>query len=329
KQPRDPYPYSQASTPADHQQQQHHAYYRNGSHASPGPTTYSPRSPVSHAHVAPPLAGSISPSIRPPPLHMTSPNARRAASPAAHHASSNGASHVVPPMAKSDVSPLKAPAAAPASTPSRADPMSFSNILSSSEPVAKPRAPSPPPAAVIDERAHEPKAEVETETEPERNDRAMMDIDTEVEAEPEFDEPTPKIHIAKGKSRDSTPTVKEKKAKVPRKSKSRASDIRDAESTPKTSRRASSARETPTPRVPVKRQANGQPKQKVLSADKEKKVQAQIAKLDAETDDVDDTELDDEHRGFLQRGQKRRRIMQNLEAQHNDRRRTHGSEKIV
>ncbi|RXG49011.1 hypothetical protein VDGE_04707 [Verticillium dahliae] len=260
---------------------------------------------------------------------MTSPNARRAASPAAHHASSNGASHVVPPMAKSDLSPLKAPAAAPASTPSRADPMSFSNILSSSEPVAKPRAPSPPPAAVIDERAHEPRAEVETETEPERNDRTMMDIDTEVEAEPEFDEPTPKIHIAKGKSRDSTPTVKEKKAKVPRKSKSRASDIRDAESTPKTSRRASSTRETPTPRVPVKRQANGQPKQKVLSADKEKKVQAQIAKLDAETDDVDDTELDDEHRSFLQRGQKRRRIMQNLEAQHNDRRRTHGSEKIV
>ncbi|EEY23360.1 predicted protein [Verticillium alfalfae VaMs.102] len=77
------------------------------------------------------------------------------------------------------------------------------------------------------------------------------------------------------------------------------------------------------------RQANGQPKQKVLSADKEKKVQAQIAKLDAETDDVDDTELDDEHRSFRQRGQKRRRIMQNLEAQHNDRRRTHGSEKIV
>ncbi|KAM0327606.1 hypothetical protein ACHAQA_005899 [Verticillium albo-atrum] len=230
-------------------------------------------------------------------------------------------------MAKSDASPLKAPAPAPASTPSRADPMSFSNILSSSEPVSKPRAQSPPPPA--EERVSEPKTEPEAEPEPERHDRSLMEIDTEVEAEPEIEEPTPRIHISKEKSRDSTPAVKEKKVKVPRKSKSRASDIRDAEATPKTSRRASSARETPTPRVPAKRQANGQPKQpKVLSADKEKKVQAQLAKLDAEADDLNETELADEYKSFLQRGQKRRRVMQSLEAEHNEKRRAHGSELI-
>src|SRR4051812_17570846 len=106
--------------------------------------------------------------------------------------------------------------------------MSFSNILSSSEPVSKLRSASP----VVDDTP----IKVEKSDHPEKLDKV------------------------------------EREKKQPRRTtKSRVSDIRNSESTPKpSSRRTSSKHETPasTVRVPVKRLANGHPKQKVFSAEK-------------------------------------------------------------
>ncbi|KAF9871804.1 hypothetical protein CkaCkLH20_10738 [Colletotrichum karsti] len=290
---RDPYGNYSQTEPASRDS---HAYYKNGGgYTSPSAANFPPRSPRSHSHSHPhshqPPAGSISPSNRAA-SHMTSPGV---------HASNGG----LPPLGKAEPSPLKAPA--PASTPSRADPMSFSNILSSSEPVAKPKSKSPPV------ELKEKEAEKETRSDPKPRS-VDPPVKTEREAEIEL-RPEPK-------ERSSTPLArKEKKERVPRKSKSRASDLRGSESTPKTSRRSSSKMETPTPRVPAKRQANGQPKQKTLPAEKEKKVQALIAKLDADADDLDDAGLSDEYAQFQQRGNKRRRVLQANDSKQNVERR--------
>ncbi|OLN96823.1 putative DNA helicase INO80 [Colletotrichum chlorophyti] len=290
-----------------------HSYYKNGGpgYTSPSTANFPPRSPRSHSNSHhQPSAGSISPSNRAA-SHMTSPSLRHAASPGVHAASNgNGAAVTsLPALGKPEPSPLKAPA----STPSRsADPMSFSNILSSSEPVSKPKSKSPPPVDEKEPRFADPKPESKPEREKPRSTEPP--VKTEREAEIEL-RPEPK-------ERSSTPLArKERKERMPRKSKSRASDLREAEATPKTSRRSSSKFETPTPRVPSKRQANGQPKQKVLPADKEKKVMDLIAQLDAEADNLDDADLAEERAQYQQRGNKRRRVMQESDGKHNVQRR--------
>ncbi|ROT35575.1 hypothetical protein SODALDRAFT_337521 [Sodiomyces alkalinus F11] len=335
--PRDPYNYSQPPPPADHQQTQNHSYYTNGNYTSPvsAASTFVPRSPHSHSHARPTAQGSLSPSNRPQISHLASPSTRHTASPGIRHVSSNTTTpHVLPQMSHAHTdSPLKAPAPPPPSSSSRAaDPMSFSNILSNSEPVTQPpRKPSPPP---VQEKASEPEPELAPEPAPEPAVKRRREVDTETEPDPE---PTPRISVAKAKKakadkqdREDTPVVKEKK-KAPRKSKSRASDIRGAEATPKNSRRvstANAARDTPTPRVPVKRQVNGQPKQKVLPADKEKRVLALMAQLDAEVDGLDESDLHREEAYFYQRSQKRRRIMQEAETRQNAKRRDYVAEHI-
>ncbi|KAK2022178.1 hypothetical protein LX32DRAFT_206343 [Colletotrichum zoysiae] len=241
---------------------------------------------------------------------MTSPSLRHAASPSVH-ASSNGAPITsLPPLGKPDPSPLKAPA----STPSRsADPMSFSNILSNAEPISKPKSKSPPP--VEEERP----AKVDSKPEPSEKPRST---EPTVKTERSHREAEIELRPEPVKERASTPLVrKERKERVPRKSKSRASDIRDAESTPKTGRRASSKHDTPTPRVPSKRQANGQPKQKTLSAEKEKKVMDLIAQLDAEADNLTDSDLAAERAQYQESGNKRRRLMQEKDSKRNVERR--------
>jgi DNA helicase INO80 len=125
--------------------------------------------------------------------------------------------------------------------------MSFSNILSSTAPVAKPRSTSPLP--------DDTPIKTEKADHPERMDRA------------------------------------DKEKKPRRSTKSRVSDIRNSESTPKpSSRRASSKLETPAPsaRLPAKRLANGHPKHKVFSDDNEKKIQEHMNRFDAESGNEDD-----------------------------------------
>ncbi|KAK1525883.1 SNF2 family domain-containing protein [Colletotrichum costaricense] len=308
-----------------------HAYYKNGSagYTSPSAANFPPRSPRSHSHSHSnshshshqPPTGSISPSIRATP-HMTSPSLRHAASPSVHASSNGGAVASLPPLGKAEPSPLKAPA----STPSRADPMSFSNILSSAEPVSKPKSKSPPPVEEKEkERENEKEKEKEKAVEPKTDREKPRSVDPPVKTErTERSEREAEIELRPEpvKERSSTPLArKERKERVPRKSKSRASDIRDAESTPKSSRRASSKLETPTPRIPSKRLANGQPKQKTLPADKEKKVTDLIAQLDADADELTDSELTADRAQYQESGNKRRRLLQDKDSKRNVERR--------
>ncbi|KAI0403981.1 SNF2 family N-terminal domain-containing protein [Xylaria palmicola] len=142
------------------------------------------------------------------------------------------------------------------STPSRAaELMSFSNILSSAEPLPRPKAP------------------IMAET---------------------------------------------KKEKAPRKSKTRESLLRDSEGgSKKESRRSSSAQAKETLAKPPKRQVNGQPKAKPVSADKEKKIQIFVDQLDAKADDVDLSELDIEEQLFTGRIKKRK--LSQEQAEYHDR----------
>ncbi|KAK0735368.1 SNF2 family N-terminal domain-containing protein [Apiosordaria backusii] len=100
----------------------------------------------------------------------------------------------------------------------------------------------------------------------------------------------------------------DREKKPPRKSiKSRVSEMKGVESTPKASRKGASKPETPAsgPRLPAKRLANGHTKQKSFSADKEKKIQEEMNQLDALSPQQDDFEHE-----FLeyQRRSKRRRL---------------------
>ncbi|KAF4508733.1 hypothetical protein G6O67_005075 [Ophiocordyceps sinensis] len=255
-----PKPYSSLSHPDD----QHPPYY-NGSYASPRGSSYSrPRSPLSHSHPNLP-AGSLSPPSHRP--RVASPS-RRITPSAAPVPAANGSS-VLPRVMKTDPSTASSPKpAAASSTPSRAaDPMSFSNILSSSEPAPKP--------------ASRPHKDVETEPEP---------------------VPVKKTEIVV-------------KKKAPRRStKGRASDIRDAEA-PKSKRRSSVKKESPTPRPSSKRQANGQPKPKTWSTEMEKKIQNSELVIDNDASKLDPTEFDGEL--YMERARKRRRIMADLDSDQN------------
>ncbi|KAJ8127165.1 hypothetical protein O1611_g6472 [Lasiodiplodia mahajangana] len=120
--------------------------------------------------------------------------------------------------------------------------------------------------------------------------------------------PTPKAPIM----------AETKKEKAPRKSKARESHLRDSEgSSKKESRRVSAAHAKEAPAKPPKRQVNGQPKPKPVSADKEKKIQNLLEQLDTRADDVDLSELDIEEEFFLGRIKKRKLNQQ--QAEHQDR----------
>lgn len=157
--------------------------------------------------------------------------------------------------------------------------MSFSNILSSAEPDPKPREPSPT-ASVI---------------EPAIKDEKMEDA------------PVEKVDRKK-------PARKPKQPRV--------SDIKNSETSSKgSSRRASSQKdkdrdkdkETPMPRVPAKRTANGQPKQSGFSASKEKKIKEFMDQLDSGYNGSEDVDVHDEQVLWRQRAQRRRIAMESRE----------------
>ncbi|KAH6641314.1 hypothetical protein F5144DRAFT_482102 [Chaetomium tenue] len=255
---RDPYNYSQSST----------EYYNNGTYASPTTTApYRPRSPTAHPRHSP-AVGPTSPSIRPPAI--ASPSLRQIAMPGA---TTNGTS-VLPALARTE-SPAPASKTPASGTPSRAaGVMSFSNILSSSEPVSKPRPTSPVPA-----------------------DDTVITVD--------------KLER----------TDKEKKHHRKSMKTSRISDIRSIESTPKIPRRPAQPKaDTPSStRVPAKRSANGLPKHKVFSAEKEKKIRELMEQLDFE--DVDATDFEDELHAWKERAQRRRQEMNRRDMTHRQARR--------
>lgn len=149
--------------------------------------------------------------------------------------------------------------------------MSFSNILSNAEPDPKPREPSP----------------------------------TTSVAEP----------VIKDEKMEDAPVVVEKKKPARKPKQPRVSDIKSAETPAK--RRASSHskdkekdKETPVPRVPAKRAANGQLKPSGFSASKEKKIKEFMEQLDTASEDVD---VHDEQVLWRQRAQRRRLAMESRE----------------
>ncbi|KAF7557846.1 hypothetical protein G7046_g5961 [Stylonectria norvegica] len=264
---------------------QHTPSYYNGTYTSPRASTFNrPRSPLSHSHPNPP-PGSHSPPGRQP--VMASPSLRQGATPSMSSTTNGGST--LPPLIKTELappSPPPKPTPASTSAPNRADPMSFSNILSSSEPVPKRRAPSP----VVPVREAEPEPDHDTEGE----------RDAETEPEP--------VPVARGKD------VVAKKRGGRKSTKGRASDIRDA-ATPKNGRRSSSKKRSPTPRLPAKRQANGQPKPKTWSTEMEKKIQNAENSIENDASTLDPSEFDEDQ--YKQRAQKRRRMMEEFDTDQN------------
>ncbi|KAL2018013.1 hypothetical protein VTK56DRAFT_1329 [Thermocarpiscus australiensis] len=236
--------------------------YYSASSASPATSSFPPRSPISHPQ-PPPAVGLVS----------SPAGSRKISSPSLRHVpmpgpNVNGAtSTVLPPLSLTESSAPPPKPTVAASTPSRAaGVMSFSNILSSSEPVSKPRPMSP---VILD------------------------DTPTTAEKTRQTDKVDKAEKTEKGK-------------KQPRRNaKSRLSDVKSVDSTPKTVRRPSAKPEAPASlRVPTKRSVNGYPKHKVFSADQEKKIRELMEQFDYE--DVDDEDFDEEFRAWVERAQRRR-----------------------
>ncbi|UZP34732.1 hypothetical protein NXS19_002548 [Fusarium pseudograminearum] len=227
------------------------------------------------------------------------------------NSTTNGAS-AIPPF-KSDLAAPSPPKPAPSSTTSRANPMSFDSILSSSEPAPKPKEPSPIIARepeIKEER--EPRRDRESKRdsrEPKQTKRSLEpepDHDTEVEKDVETEpEPLP------SREKEKEPVAKKRGGR--KSTKGRASDIRDA-ATPKNGRKLSVKKESPTPRLPAKRQANGQPKPKTWSAEMEKKIQNAESDIENRAANLDADEFDEQQ--YKERAQKRRRVMSELDVEH-------------
>ncbi|KAG5662460.1 hypothetical protein KAF25_004878 [Fusarium avenaceum] len=303
---RDPYSYSQTAD------QNTPSYYNGSYNTSPrGPSSYNrPRSPLSHSQQNPP-AGSLSPPGRQPLL--ASPSARHGTT-ANMNSTTNGASALTP--FKSDLAaPSPSKVAPPSASTSRANPMSFDSILSSSEPAPKPKEQSPlvsrePEPEIKQERDprhdREPKRDSREPKQKKRSLEPEPDHDTEVEKDVETEpEPIP------GREKEREPAVKKRGGR--KSTKGRASDIRDA-ATPKNGRRLSIKKESPTPRPPVKRQANGQPKPKTWSAEMEKKIQNAESQIENRATNLDADEFDEQQ--YKERAQKRRRVMNELDLEH-------------
>lgn len=282
--PREPFQYPQ---PIDQQHQP--SSYRNGDNNYPSPRerassfTRRPTSPLSLSHSHPSLAaGSHSPPSRH--SHMTSPVSRHA--PAATHAT-NGTS--LAPIMKTD---LAAPSPPKPASSRAADPMSFSNILSNSEPAPKPvtREPSPKKEPTL-------AAPIFELREPDNDGDTEMEKEADTEPEPA---PVKKSEI-----------IIKKKKPVKKPAKGRASDIR-GEDASKKNRRPSIKKESPTPRPPSKRQANGQPKQKTWSSEMERSIQHHEALLDKQAESLDEDEFSE--RAYKEGAFKRQRTMAQLDA---------------
>lgn len=185
-------------------------------------------------------------------------------------------------------------------TPSRsADPMSFSNILSSAEPAPRPKSPAPVSTPAV---AATPEVR-------EKERRHEVDEDKDAETEPE---PEPELELAEPEPSRDNDSLSLRKKGGRRSTKGRASDIREAEG-PK-SRRSSIKKESPTPRSATKRQANGQPKPaapKTWSNEMEKKIQNYENKIEAEVANLDPSEFDKSH--YTERTHKRQRVMASLD----------------
>lgn len=186
--------------------------------------------------------------------------------------------------------------------------MSFSNILSSAEPAPKAREPSPTPILRAPDIEIKPKVEPAPEPELEPRTQSRSEKKTAEKGEHKKEsEPTP---IRK----------KEPKRKAgPRKSAITAIEGLKEGSSSK-SRRNSSKKGSPAPRVPTKRQANGQEKdKKTWSAEMEKKIQNADRLIEKSVSNLEKDEFDEQE--YKARAAKRRRVMSNLDIERSTSRR--------
>ncbi|CCC11888.1 hypothetical protein SMACR_05100 [Sordaria macrospora] len=279
---RDPYNYSQSSTDYYRKKENYPVDHTSPpSIAAPSNFTVATRSPIaaiSHpASVAAPasigtgsvgsLAGSISPrlSLRPP--SMASPTIRSAilANP-----TSNGKT-ALPALGRNDSPPSKMSSATSTNTSRGAGVMSFSHILSSSEPVSRPRPTSP-----------------------------IMDDDDDIPMKVERADSSEKF-VKEKKER------KPRQPKQPRISDIRHSES-TPKGRRGSSKQESPL---PNIRIPAKRMANGAPKQqKVFSAENEEKIRKCMDRIEAR-ELPDESDYEEELREWRQRREERRQEMNN------------------
>ncbi|CAK7271131.1 Putative DNA helicase ino80 [Sporothrix epigloea] len=240
-----------------------------------------------------PSIAMASPSLRQPPLSM--------------HGSPppNGTlGHTASPYSKGD-SPAPSRVLAPASTPKRtADLMSFSNILSSTEPASEePRRMSPPPPTDV-ETEHE---KVDRESHAEKTDRPDGKK-----------QPRAPRRIAKPRVSSSSLGSK------PVKDADKELDSVQPDAPAKSQRRLSTKLSAPIsePRVPAKRGPNGQQKKRVSgtsSVAAEKSIQSFMKKLETEdefdsNDYLSESQCNEEHRAWKERQRRRQLQMEARDA---------------
>jgi len=192
--------------------------------------------------------------------------------------------------------------------------MSFSNILSSSEPAPKPREPSPTPVMRAPDIDLKPKIESAPDTEPEPEPEPERE--RERPREPKIQPRLEKKAIDKIDKKEDTDSAPLKKRETKRKSMSRKSAISAVEdlreSGTSKGRRSSAKKESPAPRVPMKRQANGYEKEKkTWSNEMERKIQNSERQIDKGVSSLEAEEFDE--RAYKARAAKRRRIMIDLD----------------
>lgn len=184
------------------------------------------------------------------------------------------------------------------------------------------RVPSPQPEDVEDVEDEVMEEATKSPDEPQDDDEPEPEPSEEPEKPTKRQTPAKAIKVEKADNADKVekmerrPRVekKERVLKASRRStisKSRVSDVKATEPTPK-SRRASGKHETPSQsRLPAKRQANGQTKQKGFAADQEKAILSRMEELDEQS--VDESDYADERDMYLQSRRKRQKRMENLE----------------
>lgn len=184
-------------------------------------------------------------------------------------------------------------------TPSRsADPMSFSNILSSAEPAPKH---SDPPAS----SAQSTPAPVPTSA----SSRPRRALEKQDESAAEVTEPEPATP-------SETPKVKKKLGR--RAAKDR---ILEPMRPPRRPSPMAAKKQSPTPRSASKRQANGQAKPKTWSMEMERKIQDYEQQIEHDVSKLDPAEFNEAE--YKARAQKRRRVMDDLDDQQSRLRRDH------
>lgn len=190
--------------------------------------------------------------------------------------------------------------------------MSFNNILTSSSDQTSTK----PKTAPLPKRRTSP-GEV-------LNINLMHSSQTEYEQSELKPEPKPKYrptNVQKTQPEQVSISIAEKKEKAPRKT--RGQVVKDSENVKGSPRKSASImKDISAMRVPTKRSTNGQPKPKVLSTDKEKRIQTLMGQMDADDQENNFTDIDSDRAGWEDNRSKRQRLLDDEDGRQRRARRT-------